>query len=140
MGLTCVEDLKTADLFGDLYKTFGVVQEEAGAFVGCDATRKAEGENVRIEVMPGALGNGAEEAKLALVVSCGDAGGVDAIDRPEVLIVCAPVWNLFVEEFLKVGGEPGGGVNAVGDGVDLVAGKHLLGDLAVLHGDAIDES
>ncbi len=35
-------------------------------------------------------------------------------------------------------GEPGGGVDAVGDGVDLVVGEHLLRDLAVLHGDAVD--
>ena len=66
------------------------------------------------------FGDGAEETELALVVSGGDAGRVDAIDRTEVLVVGAPVRNLFVEQLLKLRRKPRGGVDAVGDGVDLV--------------------
>ena len=116
------------------------MEEKAGALVGGDAAGETEGQNVGVEVMAGSLGDGAEEAKLTLVVSSSDAGGVDAVDRAKVLVVGASVGDLAVEKLLKMGGEPGGGVNAVGDGVDLVAGEHLLGDLAVLHGDAVDEA
>ena len=140
MGFAGVEDLQAADLFGDGDEALGVVQEQAGALVGGDAAGEAEGEDVGVEVVAGALGDGGEEAKLAFVVGGGDAGRVDAVDGAEVLVVGAPVGDLLVEELLEVRREPGGGVDAVGDGVDLVVGEHLLRDLAVLHGDAVDEA
>ena len=139
-ALPAYRDLQAADLLGDGDETLGVVQEQAGALVGGDAAGKAEGEDVGVEVVAGAFGDGGEEAKLAFVVGSGDAGGVDAVDRAEVMVVGAPVRDLAVEEVLELGGEPGGGVDAVGDGVDLVVGEHLLRDLAVLHGDAVDEA
>ena len=140
MGLAGEENLQAADLFGDGDQTRGVVEEQAGALVGGDAAGEAEGEDVGVEVVAGALGDGAEEAQLAFVVSSGDARGLDAVDGAEVLVVGAPVRDLVVEQLLKRRGEPGGGVDAVGDGVDLVVREHLLRDLAVLHGDAVDEA
>ena len=140
MGLAGVEDLESADLFSDRDQALGIVKEEAGAFVGGNATGEAEGEDVGVEVMAGALGDGGEEAKLAFVVGGGDAGGLYTVDRAEEQIVGAPVGYLAVKEFLEVRGEPGGGVHAVGDGVHLIFGEHLLGDLRVLHGDGVDDA
>jgi hypothetical protein len=49
-----------------------------------------------------------------------------------------PVGDLVVKELLEVRREPGGGVDAVGDGVDMHLREHGLRDLAVLHGHAVD--
>ena len=119
MGFAGVENLQAADFFGDGDEAGGVVEEQAGALVGGDAAGEAEGEDVGVEVVAGALGDRGEEAKLALVVGGGDARRVDAVDGAEVLVVGAPVGDLVVEELLEWVGEPGGGVDAVGDGVDL---------------------
>ena len=54
------------------------------------------------------------------------------------MVVVPPLGNLVVQQLLQRAGDPGGGVDAVGDGVDVVVGEHLLRDLAVLHGDAVD--
>src|ERR1700733_1726446 len=91
-------------------------------------------------MMAGAFGDCSKEAEFAFVVSSGDACGLYPIDRAEILVVSAPVRNFVVEEVLKLRREPGGGMDTVRDGVDLVVRKHLLRDLAVLHGDAVDEA
>ncbi len=140
MGLASVENLEAADFFGDRDQAGRVVQEQAGPLVGGDAAGKAERKDVGVEVVAGALGDSAEEAKLAFVVGRGDTCRIDTVNGPKVLVVGAPVRDLAVEEFLELRGEPGGGVDAVGDGVHLVVGEHLLRDLAVLHGDAVDEA
>ncbi len=88
--------------------------------------------------MTGTTGEPGEEALLAFDVTGGDAGRIDAIDGAEVAVVGTPVRDLGVEELLKGGRHPRSGVNAVGDGVDLVLREHVLGDLAVLHGYAVD--
>jgi len=138
MSLACVENLETADLFGDGDKPGGVFEQEAGAFVRCHAAGETKGEDGRIEVMAGALGQNFKEALLAFEMTGGDLRGIDAVDGAKVLVVGAPVGDLGVEQLLKGRGEPGGGVDPVGDGVHLVVGEHELRDLAVLHGDSID--
>ena len=67
-----------------------------------------------------------------------DDFGLDAVDRAEVLVVVTPLGDFLVEQLLEGLREPGGCVHAVGDGVDGVLGEHLLRDLAVQHGDAVD--
>ena len=140
VGFAGIQDLKAADLFGDSDEALGVLKEQAGAFVGGNAAGEAEREDVGVEVVAGALSDGSEEAQFALVVSGGYACRIDTVDRAEVVIVGAPVGDLAVEEILELWREPGRGVDAVGDGVDLVLGEHFLRDLAVLHGDAVDEA
>ena len=88
---------------------------------------------VRLAMVP-------KRRSLPLLWAAAMSRGIDAVDGAEVLVIGAPVGNLLVEEVLELRGEPGGGVDSVGDGVDLVVGEHLLRDLAVLHGDAVDEA
>ena len=140
MRLAGEEDLKAADLLSNGDEAGWIVEEQAGALVGGDAAGEAEGEDVGVEVLLRAAGYGGEEAMLAFNVAGSDLCRVDALDGAEVLVIGAPVGDFLVEEILKGAGEPGGGVDAVGDGVDVVAREHLLGDLAVLHGDAVDEA
>ncbi len=69
VGLAGEEDLEAADLLGDGDQARGVVEEQAGALVGGDAAGEAEGEDVGVEVVAGALGDRREEAMLAFDVS-----------------------------------------------------------------------
>ena len=70
----------------------------------------------------------------ALRISC--SGQIDGVAQVE--IVAAPGRDVRVEQLLDGLGDPGGRVDAVGDGVDGELGEHLAGDLAVLHGHAVD--
>jgi hypothetical protein len=97
VGLAGVENLQAADFFREGGETCWVVQEQAGALVRGDAPGEAEGKDVGVEMMAGALGDRAEEAELALVMTSSDAGRVNAVDGAEILVVGAPVGNLFVE-------------------------------------------
>lgn len=63
----------------------------------------------------------------------GDAGGVAEVEG-----VFAPAGDVFVEDAGHVLAGPCDGVDAVGDGVDVVAGEHERGDFAVALGDAVD--
>ena len=78
------------------------------------------------------------EAALGLQVAVGDLGRGDAVDRAEVLVVVRHSGISASKSACMERGEPGSGVDAVGDGVDVVVREHLLRDLAVLHGDAVD--
>ncbi len=62
-------------------------------------------------------------------------GQVDGV--AQVKIVAAPGGDVLIEHVLDGLGDPGGGVNAVGDGVDGELREHGAGDLAVLHGDSV---
>ena len=101
MSLAGEENLEAADLFGDGDEPGGIGEEQAGAFVGRDAASEAEGEDGGVELLAGALGDGAQEAQFALEVSVGDERRGDAVDGAEVLVVGAPVGDLGVEELLK---------------------------------------
>ena len=138
VGLAGEEDLQSAEFLGEGFEAWAIVEEQVDSLVGGDAAGEAEGEDVGVEVNAGAGFDGGEEALLAEGVSGGDDAGIDAVERAEVLVIVTPLGNLFVEELLEGLREPGGCVDAVGDGVDGVLREHLLGDLAVLHGDAVD--
>ncbi len=140
VGFAGVQDLEAADLFGDRGEAFGVVKEEARALVGGDAAGETEGEDAGLEADAGAKLDFGEESFLADAVRARDLLRADAVDGAEVLVVGAPAGDFEVKELLERFGEPGGGVDAVGDGVDGVVGEHVLRDLAVLHGDAVGEA
>ena len=138
VGFAGEEDLEAADLFGDCREACRVGEDEAGALVGGDAASEAEGEDVGIELLAGGLLDGVEERELAGAVGRGDLRGGDAVDGTEVLVIGAPAGDLVIEQLLEGFREPGGGMDAVGDGMDGGLGEHVLRDLAVLHGDAVD--
>ncbi len=132
------EELQAADAVGDLDEALGRVQNKAGALVGGDAAGEAEGQDVGVKIDAGALLDRLEEAQLAGQVGGFDDFGLDAVDRFKVLVIVTPFGNFLVEQLLKGLREPSGRVHAVGDGVDRVLREHLLRNLAVQHGDAVD--
>ena len=138
MSLAGVEDLEAAEAFGDLVEALGVVEHQAGALVGGDAAREAEGEDGLVEDLAGALLDDFHQTALAQPVGVGDTRGLDAVDGTEVLVIVAPARDFLVEDFLERLSRPGGGVHAIGYRFDLVVGEHLFRHLAVLHGDAVD--
>jgi hypothetical protein len=105
MGLAGEQNLEAADFFGDGYEAGGVVEEQAGALIGCDATCKAKGEDVRVEDLAGAGLDFSEEAELALAMGGRYVRWRDAVDRAEVLIVGAPGGDLVASSSCWKGSE-----------------------------------
>ena len=54
--------------------------------------------------------------------------------------VGAPSGDVGIEKLAECRRRPGKGVHAVGDGADIVGGKHSAGNFAVAHGDAVHVS
>ena len=115
-----------------------VGEDQVGPLVGRGSARETDGE---VSAREGAIGPVADLFEKFVL-------GLD-VRRPDLLLrdldrvaqrerVAGPSGNVTVEETTEAVARPGKGVHSVGDRVDRVSGEHLLRDLAVPLGHAVD--
>ena len=168
VGFACEDELDWAVLAAEeSLETFGVAEEEGGAFVAGGAACEADGEDVRVEDAAGGgefgaggvacgelarhgVAGGAEETAAGHFVSAPEFLVGDVVDAGEVARVEGGFFPICAEERLEESedfrGDPCGGVDAVSDVLDgdLVAEvvredvlPHAAGDIAVESGDGV---
>ncbi|OPY78638.1 MAG: hypothetical protein A4E70_02344 [Syntrophus sp. PtaU1.Bin005] len=124
MGLAAVYDLDLAHFIGNPFEPLHITEEEIRPLVGGGTPGKADCQDVLIHACPGFVVDQAHELLLALHVRVPELVSGNAQGVAQTEIVLSPQRNMAVEQFSKRRGNPGGGMDPVGDGLNVIACKH----------------
>src|SRR6266568_8680185 len=107
---TAIDDLQSAKLSGHGQQSFSVLEQQICPLIRGRAASKADGEDVGIEPLSGAIGDRLEEPALALSMCCRNfrRWNVDGVAEEE--IIGAPPGDWAVEQSLHSRTGPGCGV------------------------------
>ena len=138
MRLAGEDELQGAHLSRDSGQAPGVGEDQIGPLVGRGAAPETDGQGVRREGAACPVADLFQKFRFGLDVRCPDLflRNLDRVAQRER--VASPSGNVAVKEAAKAFARPEKGVHPVGDGVDRVSGEHLLRDLAMPLGHAVD--
>ena len=124
--LARIDELERADRLRYFDEPRGIPEQQVGTLVDRRAPRETDGENLGLQADAGAPLHLCEKHFLRLAVRCPDKPLGDVERVTQAGVVFAPARDMLVEQPGDGGTGPGGHMHAVGDGVDVVLGEHLL--------------